>query len=103
MSALTDADRARHWADVELSDRRAVACRASVESHGGDEILVGAICRVCGSPGEWGLYRQAETGVVHCRECMAIQEETDTATDTYGSQPFQDDSPGAGATPAVAA
>ena len=100
---MTDADLYRRQQNDARAADRAAAGRASVESHGDDEILVSAVCQVCGSPGEWGLYRQAETGVVHCRECMAIQGETDTATDIYGSQPFQDDSPGAGATPAVAA
>ena len=99
----TDADLHRRQQNDARAADRAEACRASVEAHGDDVILPGAVCQVCGSPGEWGLYWSARTGWTHCRECMAIQGETDTATDTYGSQPFQYDSPGAGATPAVAA
>ena len=70
MSTLTDADRARHWADVELADRRAEACRASVESHGDDEYWFGLHCQYCHSTR--GLYWSAVRREAHCLECREI-------------------------------
>ena len=70
----TDADLHRRQQNDARAADRADACRASVESHGDDVILVGAVCQVCGSPGEWGLYWSARTGWTHCRECGAWQD-----------------------------
>ena len=72
---MTDADRARHLAALGREQDRAERTAASRESHGESIILVGAVCQVCGSLGGWGLYRTAATGVIHCRECMAVQAE----------------------------
>ena len=70
---MTDADRARHLAALGRAQDRAEREQASRQSHGADLILVGAVCRVCGSLGGWGLCLTAATGISHCRECMAIQ------------------------------
>jgi len=70
----TDADRARLLAAQGRAADRAERCATSIESHGDDEILVGAICQVCSSPGGWGLYWSARTGWMHCRECGAWQD-----------------------------
>lgn len=76
---MTDTDHARLLHALARQADRAEREAASIASHGDDLILYAAICQICGSPGGWGLYLTAETGWVHCRECMAVQEYPDGA------------------------
>lgn len=70
---MNDVERARHLDALGRAQDRAEREQASRASHGDDLILVGATCQVCGSPGGWGLYWTAATGVIHCRECMEVR------------------------------